>query len=52
MIVLALDHVMVRVMVTGFLTAGAAGLMLPLSRLLDRELHRVAGQFGLALLVV
>ena len=50
--VLIANDVVLRVMGTGFLTAGAALVMLPLSKWIDRTEKRPAGLFGLAAVVI
>jgi MFS family permease len=50
--VLFANDVILRVMGTGFLTAGAALFMLPLSKWVDRKEKRPAGLFGLAAVVI
>jgi transcription elongation factor Elf1 len=50
--VLFANDVVLRVMATGFLTAGAALVMLPLSRWVDRKEKRPAGLFGLVAVVI
>ncbi|MHC4785515.1 MAG: hypothetical protein ACYTE6_06075, partial [Planctomycetota bacterium] len=50
--VLFANDVVLRVMATGFLTAGAALVMLPLSKWVDRKEKRPAGLFGLAAVVI
>jgi hypothetical protein len=50
--VLFANDVVLRVMGTGFVTAGAALVMLPLSKWVDRKEKRPAGLFGLAAVVI
>ena len=50
--VLVTNHVIFRVMGTGFLTAGAALLLLPCSVMVDRAKWRSAGLLGMAAVVV
>jgi len=51
-VLLPRDEIMMRVMFTGFATALAGGLCLPLSLLIDRARTRRAGLFGVAIVVV
>lgn len=46
------DDVMIRVMLTGFITALAVGLTFPLSLLIDRSRTRPAGLFGVSVVVI